>query len=70
MAVITLPNIEVHSRAIQPQRFAFPLLFQTAILAIRWSEHHSEIVCEKGNSNGMDYGSVPVVTVKKRHVVE
>lgn len=42
---------------------------QTAILAIGWGEHHSEMVCEKGHSNGQDYGRVPVVTAK-RDVIE
>lgn len=53
------------SQTIQAQWFAFPLLFQTAFLAIGWSAHHSEIVCEKGNSNGKDYCWVPVVTAKR-----
>lgn len=34
------------------------------------SERHSEIVCEKGNSDGKDYRWVPVVMVKQRCVVE
>lgn len=74
MAAITLPNIEGYRLMNSSGSVASPppppLLFQTAILAIGWSELHSEIVCEKGKSSGKDYSSVPVVTAEKRHVVE
>lgn len=74
MAVITLPNIEGYSlmnylgSVVHPP--PLPTSLQTAILAIGWSELHSEIVCEKGKSNRKDYSPVPVVTAEKRHVVE
>lgn len=69
MVVITPPNIEgTDSWTIEAQWFTFPLLFQTAFLVIVWSQHHSEIVCEKGNSNGKDSVVVMVPCAKERHV--
>lgn len=57
MVIVSQPNVE-GLMVVTRELFCLTglLLLQTAILAIGWSDYHSEIVCEKGHSNGKDYG--------------
>lgn len=50
------------------QRLRVPThkLFGPNGLLVLSSDHKSEIVCQKGNNKGKDFG-VPVVTQKRRH---